>query len=1013
MSESSETSLRASRVIRVFVSSTFRDMQAERDHLVKFTFPQLRKLCESRGVTWGEVDLRWGITDEEKAEGKVLPLCLEEIHRCRPYFIGLLGERYGWIPDSIPPEAIERESWLREHVDERKSVTELEILHGVLNNPEMADHAFFYLRDPAYVEHVSIEQRDDFIPEDAESTEKLEELKQRIRQNHFPVRENYADPKALGELVLNDFTELIEGLFPEGETLDPLDCEAADHEAFAQSLAKVYIRRDEYFDRLDEHVQSDGPPLVVLGESGSGKSALLANWFLQYSRLHPADFALIHFIGATPDSADPIRFLRRIMLEIKRRFSDQFLDDVPTELERLRQEFSFWLMRVCANGKMVLVLDGLDQLEDHDAAVELGWLPAILPPTCRVILSTMPGRSLGATRRRQWHELTVQPLTMSEREELIGKFLAQYSRRLSAERVERIASFAQAGNPLFLRAMLDELRQFGDNQRLGERIEYYLGAHDLGELYERILQRWEQDYGEDLVRESLSLILVARRGLSEAELLDLLGADGQPLPRLKWTPFFLAAELSFSRRSGLLSFSHNFIRQSVQRRSPLTADAEKALHLRLAGYFIAQPQITDRKIAELPWHLSRAESWQELFSVLADPEFLTAAWRSSQVDLMEFWVQIEAHTVLRVVDAYRDVLNFPFRFGVAELWTVANLLEFQGHNPAALSLREHLIDKSRDTGDKRTLALSLATQAMILRTHGRLNDAWALLGEAEQLVREISDRNVLQIILGHQGIVLTDRGEYKSALLLLKKKERICRDSGNLEGLRASLGFQAVALFSCGELDKAMALHVEEARLCEELGNKDGLRACLTNQALILFHQGHPEDAMEKEKQAEQICRDLGNTDGLQTSLGSQASILKVLGKLDAAMALNDEREQLCRELGNSQSLAKCLGNQARIKFARGDRASALRLHDEEEAIWRRLDDKDGLSRSLCDKAEVSYAQGDLAGAIALLKECEGLCHELGNRATLRRVLGQQARILRESGDILASIALLREKDQV
>ena len=58
------------RVIRVFISSTFRDMQAERDYLVKFIFPQLRKLCESRGVTWGEVDLRWGITEEQSQRGE-------------------------------------------------------------------------------------------------------------------------------------------------------------------------------------------------------------------------------------------------------------------------------------------------------------------------------------------------------------------------------------------------------------------------------------------------------------------------------------------------------------------------------------------------------------------------------------------------------------------------------------------------------------------------------------------------------------------------------------------------------------------------------------------------------------------------------------------------------------------------------------------------------------------------------------------------------------------------------
>jgi hypothetical protein len=66
------------REIRVFVSSTLRDMQGEREELVKQIFPQLRRLCESRGVTWGEVDLRWGIPDEAKAEGKALPLCLRK-----------------------------------------------------------------------------------------------------------------------------------------------------------------------------------------------------------------------------------------------------------------------------------------------------------------------------------------------------------------------------------------------------------------------------------------------------------------------------------------------------------------------------------------------------------------------------------------------------------------------------------------------------------------------------------------------------------------------------------------------------------------------------------------------------------------------------------------------------------------------------------------------------------------------------------------------------------------------
>lgn len=97
-----------SRLIRVFFSSIFREIQAECDHLVKFIFPQLRKLCESRGVTRGEVDLRWGITEKQCAKGQHLPVPLAETERTRPYFFGLMGVRYGWMLDEVDPELIEK-----------------------------------------------------------------------------------------------------------------------------------------------------------------------------------------------------------------------------------------------------------------------------------------------------------------------------------------------------------------------------------------------------------------------------------------------------------------------------------------------------------------------------------------------------------------------------------------------------------------------------------------------------------------------------------------------------------------------------------------------------------------------------------------------------------------------------------------------------------------------------------------------------------------------------------------
>jgi len=75
-----------------------------------------------------------------------------EIDRATSYFVGLLGERYGAVPkaDAYTAGRLERQPWLEEHRG-GKSLTELEILHGVLNNStRMAGRAHFYFRSREY-----------------------------------------------------------------------------------------------------------------------------------------------------------------------------------------------------------------------------------------------------------------------------------------------------------------------------------------------------------------------------------------------------------------------------------------------------------------------------------------------------------------------------------------------------------------------------------------------------------------------------------------------------------------------------------------------------------------------------------------------------------------------------------------------------------------------------------------------------------------------------------------------
>src|SRR5207253_8063812 len=99
---------------------------------------------------------------------KVLPLCFEEIQRCRPYFIGLLGERYGCINglNSIDANLLESQSWLYECSN--NSVTELEILFGVFNNEVIKGNAFIYFRDPGYIHLLPDDVRKNYTAENNE-----------------------------------------------------------------------------------------------------------------------------------------------------------------------------------------------------------------------------------------------------------------------------------------------------------------------------------------------------------------------------------------------------------------------------------------------------------------------------------------------------------------------------------------------------------------------------------------------------------------------------------------------------------------------------------------------------------------------------------------------------------------------------------------------------------------------------------------------------------------------------
>jgi len=82
--------------------------------------------------------------------------------------------------------------------------------------------------------------------------------------------------------------------------------------------------------QLDKYASSnDNRIFLLLGESGIGKSALLANWGHRYKQHHPENPIITHFIGCSSSSSNYLSMLRRIVEELQDLLGDHTLD-VPS-----------------------------------------------------------------------------------------------------------------------------------------------------------------------------------------------------------------------------------------------------------------------------------------------------------------------------------------------------------------------------------------------------------------------------------------------------------------------------------------------------------------------------------------------------------------------------------------------------------------------------------------------------------------------------------------------------------
>jgi hypothetical protein len=565
---------------------------------------------------------------------------MDEIERCRPRFMCILGGRYGWVP----PGASE-------------SITALEVEEGALGRLDVPTFRYFYFRDRAVTDSIPDERSADYRETAGSAAERaLDELKQRVRgsigkslvapgviaESPLPVFEYPCewDPstervvglEAFGERVHDDLLASVEAelgqLAPRAP--DPLEEESDLAEAFVETHAQRYVvgQRREILDALLAHAGGTGGEgcLCVTGEPGSGKSALLAKVYRDYVREGTDDVAIAHFVGV--NASDARGLLQRMCRELALASGDD-PEQLPNDYPSLERSFSGLIARTAASRHVVLLIDAINQLEPSYAAHGMGWLPERLPDNARVIVSALEGPALAALRARPQPpvELRLPVLRDDDADQIVRRFLARYRKALDERQRQSLLGKEDARKPLYLLTAVEELRTLGSYDDMTNRIEALPGA--IGLLFDWILRRLEKDdgfrdahgalVGPELVRAWCSYVGLGRSGMTEAELVALvdpgdLRGNVAALTRLL-RPYLM-------RRGELIDFFHGQLGEAVERRYLSDEAASVSAHAAIARHFASKTYAYGRTLSELAYHLGRGRLWPELLDLLTDQRFL-------------------------------------------------------------------------------------------------------------------------------------------------------------------------------------------------------------------------------------------------------------------------------------------------------------------------------------------------------------------------------------------------------
>ncbi|KAJ8012283.1 hypothetical protein DPEC_G00067060 [Dallia pectoralis] len=671
------------REVRVFVSSTFRDMEAERDVLVRTVFPELRRRAAQHCLYLQEVELRWGVTEEET--GRLVELCLSEVCRSQ-LLLGILGERYGLVPSRPSLPDLLQYRWLNS-APSGLSMTEMEIGQFQALHPDtVQNHMFCYFRKPHLSRSVPVAWRADFAPESKEAETKMSDLKRRIVNTGAKVFESYpcewggtVDGKSyvkgleeFGKAVLLDLWGALLKHFVEETDDHDSRSDLSEQEVHQGALQRQFSGRAKLLSSGVEKVHETrlrGGVVLIEGARGQGKTAFMAALAKALSTSTKSQKVprgeVFSYSTAASKSARGVDNLLHCLVLWLWRGKDKEGSCLPSSYKHLLSEFHLQLHDNRKDQQLTLLVDGAELVQDGTGKLISDWIPQQIPQGVCLVLSVPSDSALlrVLTKKKGTILFPLGQLSLPDRKEIVQKELGVYGKKLSDSafnnQLQTLLMKKGAASPLYLHLACDELRNFASFEKMKDSLQNLPSS--LSELVQHTLTRLLFQYRDVGLGRALSAMNVSCTGLKERDLYVILNicndltSGGE---RTGWREMLCLARKP-KKRVPMATFSqmvrslHSLIGPShcygpddplvldnpevklafkKELLLPGESDWTKA-HLLMAAHLWekADPHGNDTflhceasSILNLPFHLMSAGQWEPLHFLLSSYHFLFA-----------------------------------------------------------------------------------------------------------------------------------------------------------------------------------------------------------------------------------------------------------------------------------------------------------------------------------------------------------------------------------------------------